>query len=77
MELADDFEDEDLSYEITVDNDEEVIPDETEMYRSKLLEANAEFAELVKNAVTVQEIQRAAVEIINKITDIQTEVRNG
>lgn len=77
MELTDDFEDDDLSNEITVDNDEEVIPDTTEIYRSKLLEANAEFAELVKNAVTVQEIQRAAVDIINKITDIQTEVRNG
>lgn len=49
----------------------------TEIYRSKLLELNSEFEKLIKSADTVNTIQQIAVDMINKISDIQMEVTNG
>lgn len=69
--------DNDFSEEIISDTEEKIMPDPIEIYRSKLLEANAGFADLIRNADTFETIQEAAVDMINKITDIQMEVANG
>lgn len=57
-------------------NIEESMPDNTEIYRNKLLEVSEDFTELLKNAITVQAIREIVVDTINKITDIQMEVTN-
>lgn len=59
------------------DTIEKSISDKTEIYRSKLLELNSEFEKLIKSADTAITIQQIAVDMINKISDIQMEVTNG
>lgn len=66
-----------FSDEIVSDTIEKSISDKTEIYRSKLLELNNEFEKLIKSADTANKIQKIAVDMINKISDIQMEVTNG
>ena len=66
-----------FSDETVSDTIEKSISDKTEIYRSKLLELNSEFEKLIKSADTAITIQQIAVDMINKISDIQMEVTNG
>ncbi|MDE6520430.1 MAG: ParB N-terminal domain-containing protein [Ruminococcus sp.] len=72
IETNNEFSDETVS-----DTIEKDISDKTEIYRSKLLELNSEFEKLIKSADTTNTIQQIAVDMINKISDIQMEVTNG
>lgn len=66
-----------FSDETVPDTIKKSISDKTEIYRSKLLELNSEFEKLIESADTVNTIQQIAVDMINKISDIQMEVTNG
>lgn len=66
-----------FSDETVSDTIEKSISGKTEIYRSKLLELNSEFEKLIKSADTTNKIQQIAVDMINKISDIQMEVTNG